>query len=178
MKVLIVSYYHNSTDAGGRRWRMLADKMQQDYNITVLYPDNPRVKRDHHYLIRFIVNHLFYPDYRKAFVRQAKAHLLNHKYDLVITSYPPLSMLQIGAYAKSKGMRWILDMRDPFIMYNNKWAGNTFVSNYIRGLFVIKYIHKADRITFITRSLLLSTYNAFRRWLKLADMHIISQFHD
>ena len=65
MRVLIVSYYHKSTDAGGRRWRMLAEKMRQDYDATVLCPEKPLMKRDYPYIIRFAVNHLFYPDYSK-----------------------------------------------------------------------------------------------------------------
>lgn len=178
MRILIVSYYHKSTDAGGRRWRMLAEKMHQDYDVTVLCPDKPRTKRDYPYIIRFAVNHLFYPDYRKAFVRQAKRHLLNNRYDLVITSYPPMSMLQIGWFAKKLGMRWILDIRDPFVMYHNKWAGNTHISNFIRMLFIIKYIRKADKITFVNRVLMLEIYNTFRNWLRLDDVHVITNFHE
>ncbi len=178
MRVLIVSYYHRSTDVGGRRWRMFAERMKQDYDVTVLCPEKPRLKRNYPYIVRFLVSHLFYPDYRKAFAHKARRHLTHNRYDLVITSYPPLSMLQIGRFAASQGMKWILDMRDPFVMYNNKWAGNTPVSNFIRMFFVVWYIKKTSKIIFVNRELMLSVYNTLRNWLRFEDVYVISNCHE
>jgi hypothetical protein len=178
-KILVISYYyHHPFDAGGARWRRFVQHMKMDYDVSVFAPDLPIMQKNYPYIIKFLINHTLYPDYRKRFVWRAKRHIRRNKYDLVITSYPPISTLQLGHYVKRKGMRWLLDIRDPFIMYHNRDAGNTGVSNFIRMLHVIRYIRKADKITFINNRLLLSIYNTFRHWLKLDDVSVLTQTHE
>jgi len=178
VKILVLSYYGNSTDVGGKRWKLLVERLSKNHIVKVIASDWIPDKRKSSYLVRFLINNLIYPDYRKLFLTECKKAIDSGYYDLVISTYPPLASMQAGYYAKQRGMKWICDLRDPIILYDNRWAGNTRLSNWIRIRLIGKYLRAADSLIF-TNSYLVFSYmdvTGFDKLIKKAD--VIFNMHE
>lgn len=180
MKIFIISFYHHTQLVGGKRWLMFGDKLKENGHDVEYssYIYKGRYKYSN-YLLRLLITNTFYPDYRKAFVRETKKQLKENKYDLVISTYPPFGTLGIGYYAKKKyGCKWIIDMRDPFIQQTTKWVGETHFSLFVRMMLAIRYFKLADHVIFTTPPIRNEIYNTFRRWLSLDKVTVIHNCHD
>lgn len=97
-------------------------------------------------------SHLFIPDPRKGWnrsaYRTAKELLTSGHFDAVLTSSPPHSTQLIGyRLKKSLGVRWIMDMRDPWtdIFYYER-LGHSALSAAVDRSMEMKCLESADEV--------------------------------
>jgi glycosyltransferase involved in cell wall biosynthesis len=102
--------------------------------------------------INAIRSNLFIPDPRRGWkkyaVRKAKEIIRKEKIDLVITTSPPHSTQLIGLQLKKDlGMKWIVDLRDPWTdIYYYNILGHSFLSRYLDRSLERKVLQNADSI--------------------------------
>lgn len=88
------------------------------------YKSFPRKKKDSiiiHKLKRHYVTYLARKrekSFVKSFIKQYESTLCQNSYDVLITSFGPLSSIEVGLYVKKKNpkIKWICDFRDPIVV--------------------------------------------------------------
>lgn len=81
----------------------------------------------------------------KKYIKNIKK--VNEKFDVVITTFSPISAHMLGSYMKKKGLCsvWIADFRDPITLLGEKSAVDYLVQRYM-----VKLVDKADYITTVS----------------------------
>ncbi len=96
----------------------------------------------------------FYRNYRAIEAQKATSYSKN---DVVITSAPPYSALNIGYYLKRKyGVKWVIDYRDPWTL-GYSTLGYSNLADKLRKLIQrkeeLKFLETADQIITVSNSL-------------------------
>jgi hypothetical protein len=96
----------------------------------------------------------FYRNYKAV---ESQMATIYHKNDVVITSAPPYSALNVGYYLKRKyGVNWIIDYRDPWTL-GYSTLGHSNFADKLRKLIQrkeeLKFLESADHIITVSDSL-------------------------
>lgn len=96
----------------------------------------------------------FYRNFRE--IESSKSFNIG-KEDVIITSAPPYSALNIGYYLKKKyGAKWVIDYRDPWTLGYPTLAYSVFADKFrklIQRKDELKFLEFADQITTVSESL-------------------------
>lgn len=156
MKVLVIDFYHSTTNVGGLRWKKFVKYLEgvEPIILTYGYPDMDddnvfhvpflfSFKASHGFAygrddslwgkaMRFLRGNLFIPDPRRLWFAYTLAKELIVRYGIktVITTGPPHSVHLIGLKLKRKlKVKWIADFRDPWIQY---WHKDLYLTKHAR----------------------------------------------
>ncbi len=98
-----------------------------------------------------------YDFYRNFRAIESKKATVYHKNDVIITSAPPYSALNIGYYLKRKyGVKWIIDYRDPWTLGYSTLSYSNFADKLrklIQRKEELKFLESADQIITVSDSL-------------------------
>lgn len=157
MNVLIIDFYHSTSNVGGLRWRKFAKYLPQ-FGITPIVltsgkeddNDFPNIFHVPYFfnipvsnvndlsetlwgrIKRFIRGNFFIPDPRRLWFAYATAKRLveQFKIPLIITTGPPHSVHLLGLRLKNNlNVKWIADFRDPWLPYYYK---NLYLTQFAR----------------------------------------------
>lgn len=98
-----------------------------------------------------------YDFYRNFRAIESQKAIKFHKNDVVITSAPPYSALNIGHYLKRKfGVKWIIDYRDPWTLGYSTLGYSTMADKlrrFIQRKEEIRFLEAADHVITVSESL-------------------------
>lgn len=98
-----------------------------------------------------------YDFYRNFRAIESQKAIPFHKNDVVITSAPPYSALNIGHYLKRKfGVKWIIDYRDPWTLGYSTLGYSNFadkIRRFIQRKEELKFLESADCVITVSESL-------------------------